>query len=178
MSGDTSITVAGNLTADPELRFTTAGTAVANFTIASTPRAFDNEHNEWVDGETQFLPAHIWRGAAENAAGSLAKGMRVIATGELKSRSYETRTGEKRTVLELEVEEIGPSLRYAAAAVHGSSRAAADAAEEERRSEEIHPVDHFSLSARGYTDDDLWFGMDANPAGRISTRPQDPEPAN
>lgn len=114
MSGDTSITVAGNLTADPELRFTTAGTAVVNFTIASTPRAFDNEHNEWVDGETQFLPAHIWRGAAENAAGSLAKGMRVIATGELKSRSYETRTGEKRTVLELEVEEIGPSLRYAA----------------------------------------------------------------
>ncbi|WP_427019481.1 single-stranded DNA-binding protein (plasmid) [Pseudarthrobacter sp. P1] len=177
MSMDTSITVTGNLTADPELRFTTAGTAVVNFTIASTPKAFDNERNAWVDGETLFLRAHLWRGAAENAAGSLTKGMRVIATGELKSRSYETKTGEKRTVLELEVEEIGPSLRYAAAAVHSSSRAAADAAEEERHSEEIHPVDHFSISARGYTGDDLWFGMDANPAGRISTRSQDPEPA-
>jgi single-strand DNA-binding protein len=117
MSGETVITVIGNLTGDPELRFTPSGSAVTNFTIASTPRTFDRQTNEWKDGETLFLRAAIWREAAEYVAHSLQKGMRVIATGKLKSRSYETKEGEKRTVIELEVEEIGPSLRYAEARV-------------------------------------------------------------
>ena len=113
MAGETTITVIGNLTSDPELRFTPSGSAVANFTIASTPRTFDRQSNEWKDGETLFLRASVWREAAENVAESLTKGMRVIVTGRLKSRSYETKEGEKRTVIELEVDEIGPSLRYA-----------------------------------------------------------------
>lgn len=113
MAGETTITVIGNLTNDPELRFTPSGSAVANFTIASTPRTFDRQSNEWKDGETLFLRAAVWREAAENVAESLTKGMRVIVTGRLKSRSYETKEGEKRTVIELEVDEIGPSLRYA-----------------------------------------------------------------
>jgi len=113
MTGETTITVIGNLTSDPELRFTPSGSAVANFTIASTPRTFDRQSNEWKDGETLFLRASVWRDAAENVAESLTKGMRVIVTGRLKSRSYETKEGEKRTVIELEVDEIGPSLRYA-----------------------------------------------------------------
>ncbi|HWL01447.1 MAG TPA: single-stranded DNA-binding protein [Microbacteriaceae bacterium] len=114
---DTIITVVGNLTADPELRYTQSGLAVANFTIASTPRTFDRAANEWKDGEALFLRASCWREFAEHVAGSLTKGSRVIATGKLKSRSYETREGEKRTSMELEVDEIGPSLRYATAAV-------------------------------------------------------------
>jgi len=114
---DTIITVVGNLTADPELRYTQSGLAVANFTIASTPRTFDRQTNEWKDGEALFLRASCWREFAEHVAGSLTKGSRVIATGKLKSRSYETREGEKRTSMELEVDEIGPSLRYATAAV-------------------------------------------------------------
>ncbi|HWK19331.1 MAG TPA: single-stranded DNA-binding protein [Microbacteriaceae bacterium] len=114
---DTIITVVGNLTADPELRYTQSGLAVANFTIASTPRTFDRASNEWKDGEALFLRASCWREFAEHVAGSLTKGSRVIATGKLKSRSYETREGEKRTSIELEVDEIGPSLRYATAAV-------------------------------------------------------------
>jgi len=114
---DTIITVVGNLTADPELRYTQSGLAVANFTIASTPRTFDRASNEWKDGEALFLRASCWREFAEHVAGSLTKGSRVIATGKLKSRSYETREGEKRTSMELEVDEIGPSLRYATAAV-------------------------------------------------------------
>ena len=113
MAGETTITVIGNLTSDPELRFTPSGSAVANFTIASTPRTFDRQSNEWKDGETLFLRASVWREAAENVAESLTKGMRVIVTGRLKSRSYETKEGEKRTVIELEVDEVGPSLRYA-----------------------------------------------------------------
>ncbi len=113
MAGETTITVIGNLTTDPELRFTPSGSAVANFTVASTPRTFDRQSNEWKDGETLFLRASVWREAAENVAESLTKGMRVIVSGRLKSRSYETKEGEKRTVVELEVEEIGPSLRYA-----------------------------------------------------------------
>ena len=115
MSGETVITVIGNLTADPELRFTPSGSAVANFTLASTPRVYKN--GEWEDGETLFLRAAIWREAAENVAATLAKGMRVIVTGKLKSRNYETKEGEKRTVIELEVDEIGPSLKYAQAKV-------------------------------------------------------------
>ena len=122
MAGETQITVIGNLTNDPELRFTPSGSAVANFTIASTPRTFDAKSNEWKDGETLFLRAAIWREAAENVAESLTKGMRVIVSGRLKSRSYETKEGEKRTVIELEVDEIGPSLRYANAKVNRTQR--------------------------------------------------------
>jgi len=117
MAGETIITVVGNLTADPELRFTPNGAAVANFTIASTPRTFDKASNEWKDGETLFLRSSIWREAAENVAESLTKGTRVVAQGRLKARSYETKEGEKRTSYELDVDEIGPSLRYATAKV-------------------------------------------------------------
>ncbi|WP_067852647.1 single-stranded DNA-binding protein [Nocardia shimofusensis] len=122
MAGDTVITVIGNLTADPELRFTPAGAAVANFTVASTPRVFDRNTNEWKDGEALFLRCNIWREAAENVAESLTRGARVIVSGRLKQRSYETREGEKRTVVELEVDEVGPSLRYATAKVNKAGR--------------------------------------------------------
>jgi single-strand DNA-binding protein len=122
MAGETTITVIGNLTNDPELRFTPSGSAVANFTIASTPRTFDRQSNEWKDGETLFLRAGAWREMAENVAESLTKGMRVIVSGRLKSRNYETKEGEKRTVMELEVDEIGPSLRYAVAKVAKANR--------------------------------------------------------
>ncbi|MBF6213562.1 single-stranded DNA-binding protein [Nocardia puris] len=122
MAGDTVITVIGNLTADPELRFTPAGQAVANFTVASTPRVFDRNTNEWKDGEALFLRCNIWREAAENVAESLTRGSRVIVQGRLKQRSYETREGEKRTVVELEVDEVGPSLRYATAKVNKAGR--------------------------------------------------------
>lgn len=122
MAGETVITVIGNLTADPELRFTPAGAAVANFTIASTPRTFDRQSNEWKDGEALFLRASVWKEAAENVAETLTKGMRVIAQGRLRSRSYETKEGERRTVMELEVDEIGPSLKYASAKVTRTAR--------------------------------------------------------
>jgi single-strand DNA-binding protein len=122
MAGETVITVVGNLTADPELRYTQNGLAVANFTIASTPRNFDRASNEFKDGETLFLRASVWREFAEQVAGSLTKGSRVIATGRLKQRSYETKEGEKRTSIELEVDEVGPSLRYATAQVTRTSR--------------------------------------------------------
>jgi len=117
MAGETPITLIGNLTADPELRFTPSGAAVANFTVASTPRTFDRQTNEWRDGDAMFLSCAVWRQAAENVAESLQKGMRVIVSGRLKSRSYETREGEKRTVFEVDVDEIGPALRYATAKV-------------------------------------------------------------
>ncbi|MGF3056487.1 single-stranded DNA-binding protein [Microbacterium sp. YY-01] len=117
MAGETVITVVGNLTADPELRYTQNGLPVANFTIASTPRNFDRASGEWKDGEALFLRASVWREFAEHVAGSLTKGMRVIAQGRLRQRSYETREGEKRTSIELEIDEIGPSLRYATAQV-------------------------------------------------------------
>jgi len=126
MAGETIITVVGNLTADPELRYTQNGLPVANFTIASTPRNFDRAANEWKDGEALFLRASVWREFAEHVAGSLTKGSRVIATGRLKQRSYETKEGEKRTSIELEVDEIGPSLRYATAQV---TRAASSGAQ-------------------------------------------------
>ncbi|MDH6279492.1 single-stranded DNA-binding protein [Prescottella agglutinans] len=122
MAGDTTLTIIGNLTADPELRFTPAGAAVANFTVAATPRTFDRQSNEWKDGDALFMRCSIWREAAENVAESLTKGMRVIVSGRLKQRSYETREGEKRTVIELEVDEIGPSLRYATAKVSRVSK--------------------------------------------------------
>ncbi len=122
MAGDTTITVVGNLTADPELRFTPSGAAVANFTVASTPRIYDRQTGEWKDGEALFLRCNIWREAAENVTESLTRGARVIVTGRLKQRSFETREGEKRTVVEVEVDEIGPSLRYATAKVNKVSR--------------------------------------------------------
>ncbi|MET0692487.1 MAG: single-stranded DNA-binding protein [Propionibacteriaceae bacterium] len=121
MAGETTITLVGNLTADPELRFTPSGAAVANFTVASTPRTFDRQTNEWKDGDAMFLNCAVWRQAAENVAESLQKGMRVIVQGRLKSRSYETREGERRTVFEIDVDEIGPALKYATAKVTRSS---------------------------------------------------------
>jgi len=117
MAGETIITVIGNLTGDPELRFTPSGAAVANFTVASTPRTFDKTSNEFKDGDTLFMKCSIWREAAENVAESLTKGTRVIASGRLVQRSYETTAGEKRTVVELQVEEVGPSLKFASAKV-------------------------------------------------------------
>ena len=122
MAGETPITVVGNLTSDPELRFTPSGAAVANFTVASTPRQFDRQTNEWKDQETLFLNCSVWRQAAENAAESLQRGMRVIVQGRLKARSYETREGEKRTVFEIDVEEVGPSLKMATAKVTKTTR--------------------------------------------------------
>ena len=121
MAGETIITVVGNLTADPELRYTQGGLAVANFTIASTPRTFDRQANDWKDGDPLFLRASCWREFAEHVAGSLTKGSRVIATGRLKQRNYDDRDGNKRTAIELEVDEIGPSLRYATAQVTRAS---------------------------------------------------------
>lgn len=120
--GDTPITVVGNLTADPELRFTPSGAAVANFTVASTPRQFDRQTNEWKDAETLFMRCSIWREAAENAAESLTRGTRVVVTGRLVSRSWETPEGEKRTVMEMQADEIGPSLKYATAKVTKAQR--------------------------------------------------------
>jgi len=115
MAGETTITLVGNLTADPDLRFTPSGAAVANFTVASTPRTFDRASQEWKDGEAMFINCAAWRNLAENVAESLQKGSRVIVTGRLRSRSYEGREGDRRTVFEIEVDEIGPSLRYATA---------------------------------------------------------------
>jgi single-strand DNA-binding protein len=122
MAGDTQITVVGNLVDDPELRFTPSGAAVANFRIASTPRTFDRQANEWKDGEALFLSCSVWRQAAENVAESLQKGMRVVVQGNLRSRQYETREGEKRTVFEIQVDEVGPSLKYATAKVTRTQR--------------------------------------------------------
>lgn len=131
MAGDTIITVVGNLTGDPELRFTPSGAAVANFTIANTPRTFDRQSNEWKDSDTLFMRCSIWREAAENVAESLTKGTRVIAQGRLVQRSYETREGEKRTVVELQVEEIGPSLKNASAAVTRAQRSSGTAPQQQ-----------------------------------------------
>ncbi|MBO0847345.1 MAG: single-stranded DNA-binding protein [Nocardioides sp.] len=125
MAGDTQITIVGNLVDDPELRFTPSGAAVANFRIASTPRTYDRQTNEWKDGEALFLSCSVWRQAAENVAESLQKGMRVIVQGNLRSRQYETREGEKRTVFEIQVDEVGPSLRYATAKVTRTQRSGA-----------------------------------------------------
>lgn len=122
MAGETTLTVIGNLTNDPELRFVPSGAPVANFTIASTPRTFDRNSNEWKDGDTLFLRASIWKEVAENVVESLTKGMRVIASGRLKSRSYDTKEGEKRTVIEFEIDEIGPSLKSATAKVNRTQR--------------------------------------------------------
>jgi single-strand DNA-binding protein len=122
VAGETVITVVGNLTADPELRFTPSGAAVASFTVASTPRTLDRATNEWKDGDALFLRCSIWRQAAENVAETLTRGTRVIVQGRLRQRSYETREGEKRTVVEMEVDEVGPSLRYATAKINRTQR--------------------------------------------------------
>ena len=127
MTGETVITVVGNLTADPELRFTASGAAVANFTVASTPRTFNRTSGEWEDGQPLFLRCGLWRQPAENVAESLLKGARVILTGRLRQRSFETKDGEKRTVIELEVDEVGPSLRYATATVAKATRSVGQA---------------------------------------------------
>lgn len=122
MAGETQITVVGNITADPELRFTANGAAVANFTIASTPKKFDKQANDFKDGETLFLRCSAWREMAENVAESLSRGTRVVAQGNLVARSFQTKEGENRTVMELDVQEVGPSLRYASAAVTKNER--------------------------------------------------------
>ncbi len=122
MAGDTTITIVGNLVDDPELRFTASGVAVANFRVASTPRAFDKQSNEWKDGESLFLSCSVWRQYAENVAESLTKGTRVIVSGRLKQRSYETNNGEKRTVFEIDVEDVGPALRSATAKISKVNR--------------------------------------------------------
>ncbi|MFF2300715.1 single-stranded DNA-binding protein [Arthrobacter sp. NPDC058127] len=158
MAGETTITVIGNLTNDPELRFTPSGSAVANFTIASTPRTFDRQSNEWKDGETLFLRASVWREAAENVAESLTKGTRVIVSGRLKSRSYETKEGEKRTVIELEVDEIGPSLRYANAKVNRTQRAGQAAGGYANQGAPAQP-------GQSYPQDDPWATQPAGDAG-------------
>ena len=122
MAGETVITIVGNLTADPELRFTPSGAAVANFTVASTPRTFNRQTSQWEDGEALFLRCAVWREAAENVAESLTRGARVVAQGRLKQRSFETKEGERRTVVEMDVDEIGPSLRYATAQLRKTTR--------------------------------------------------------
>ncbi|HYB39747.1 MAG TPA: single-stranded DNA-binding protein [Mycobacterium sp.] len=156
MAGDTTITVVGNLTADPELRFTPSGAAVANFTVASTPRIYDRQSGEWKDGEALFLRCNIWREAAENVAESLTRGSRVIVTGRLKQRSFETRDGEKRTVVEVEVDEIGPSLRYATAKVNKASRSGGGAGGFGTGSRAA------SAQASGATTDDPWGSAPAS----------------
>jgi single-strand DNA-binding protein len=145
MAGETIITVVGNLTADPELRYTQNGVAVANFTIASTPRNFDRASGEWKDGEALFMRASVWREFAEHVASSLTKGARVVATGRLRQRSYETKEGEKRTSIELEIDEVGPSLRYATAQVQRQSSGSKGAVE-----------DSWSAPAAGGATQDPW----------------------
>ena len=191
MSGETTITVTGNLTADPELRttpvsrgsVTSGGTPVANFTIASTPRTYDQVSNSWKDGETLFLRATVWRDMAEHAAASLSKGSRVVATGVLKPRSYETKTGETRTVVELEVEEIGVSLKFGP--VTGKSTrtdAPSEAIRPDANTQALTaPVAQNTtgsgngpaVNADGFAEDDPWFGKDANPAA-WATEPVEP----
>ena len=127
MSGETILTLSGNLTGDPELRYTPAGAAVANFTVASTPRTYDKNANEWKDGDTLFMRCSVWRDAAENVANSLHRGTAVIVSGRLKSRSYETKEGEKRTVIELDVDDIGASLRRASVTVQKTDRSSGQA---------------------------------------------------
>src|ERR1700761_2530459 len=160
MAGETTITIVGNLTDDPELRFTPSGAAVAKFRIASTPRTLDRQTNEWKDGEPLFLACNIWRDAAEHVAESLQRGARVIVQGRLRQRSYETREGEKRTVYELEVDEIGPSLRYATAKVMKMTR-------------QTEPGRGTATAPRGGTDDDP-FSTPATATAGLSTFSDEP----
>jgi single-strand DNA-binding protein len=183
MNGETSTTIIGNLTADPRLH-TVGGVPVANFTIASTPRFFGAQAGEWKDGETLFLRATAWRGLAENAAASLTKGSRVVATGRLKPRTYETKTGEKRTVIELEIDEIGLSLRHAAAPREPAPRddapdatVTAEADTEPEPQSEDRRTRQFTLSPRLYANEDVWFGTQANPTGHVDLPDPPEEPA-
>jgi single-strand DNA-binding protein len=161
MAGETTITLVGNLTADPELRFTPSGAAVANFTVASTPRTFDRQTNEWRDGDAMFLNCAVWRQAAENVAESLQKGMRVIVQGRLRSRSYETRDGERRTVFEIDVDEIGPALRYATAKVT-------------RNASGSYQGGSGSRPAASGSGDDPWASGTPSTAGARSSQGSDP----
>ncbi|WP_404436636.1 single-stranded DNA-binding protein [Microbacterium aerolatum] len=157
MAGETVITVVGNLTADPELRYTQNGLPVANFTIASTPRTFDRQANEWKDGEALFLRASVWREFAEHVAGSLTKGMRVIAQGRLRQRSYQDREGNNRTAIELEVDEIGPSLRYATAQVTRAASGGAGGGGGQRPAQQQQQVSEEPWSTPGSsTSADAW----------------------
>jgi single-strand DNA-binding protein len=162
VAGDTTITVVGNLTADPELRFTPSGAAVANFTVASTPRIYDRQSGEWKDGDALFLRCNIWREAAENVAESLTRGARVIVTGRLKQRSFETREGEKRTVVEVEVDEIGPSLRYATAKVNKASRSGGGGGFGGGAGSRPAPAQTSSAPASGAPADDPWGSAPAS----------------
>jgi len=164
MAGETVITVIGNLTEDPELRYTPSGAAVAKFRVASTPRTFDRASGEWRDGEAMFLSCNAWRNLAENVAETLSRGSRIIVQGRLRQRNYETREGEKRTVFELEVDEIGPSLRYATAKVQKVSRGAGGAG------------GGGSRSGGGAPSDDPWATASPAPAGRSGGGGFDDEP--
>jgi single-strand DNA-binding protein len=154
MAGETTITIIGNLTNDPELRFTPSGAAVANFTVASTPRAFDRQSNGWKDGDTLFMRCSVWRDAAENVAESLARGSRVIVTGRLQANTYQTKEGEKRTTMQLVVDEVGPSLRYATAKVNRTQRPGGG-----------------SSGPTSPADDDPWSAPPSSPGGTYETDP-------
>ena len=169
MAGETVITVVGNLVDDPELRFTPSGAAVANFRIASTPRNFDRQTNEWVDGEGLFLSCAVWRQAAENVAESLVRGSRVIVSGRLKARSYETREGEKRTVFEIDVDEIGPALRYATAKVSRTSSGGGGGGGAARQPSNAGSGSSSSSGGGGFGDDPWASG---NSGGGGGNRPQ------
>jgi len=159
MAGETVITIIGNLTADPELRWTPSGSAVANFTVAATPRNFDKQSNEWKDGETLFMRCSVWRDMAENVGESLQRGSRVIVSGRLRSRSYEAKDGEKRTVVEMEVDEVGPSLRYATTKVNKTTRTGG--ATGGHGGSQERP----GTSGQGPQDDDPW-ATDPMPSGK------------
>ena len=157
MAGETTLTVIGNLTSDPELRYTSNGLAVANFTIASTPRTYDKASSEWKDGDALFLRASVWREFAEHVAGSLTKGARVIASGRLVQRSYETKEGEKRSSMELEIDEIGPSLKYATAAVtRASSGNGQPRQSQQQASDTPWPATQQATPAPTATGGDVW----------------------
>lgn len=163
MAGETQIVIVGNLTADPELRFTPAGHGVSNFTVAATPRTFDKQTNEWRDGDALFMRCNIWRQPAENVVETLTKGMRVIVTGRLRQRSFETREGEKRTVVELEVDEVGPSLKFATAKVNKATRASEGGGQS-------------SQWRNSGGEDDPWGDAPAAPASRQQRPSDDDEP--
>lgn len=170
MAGETTITVVGNLTADPELRFTQSGAAVASFTVASTPRTFDKGSGEWKDGEALFLRCNVWRQVAENVAESLARGSRVLVSGRLRQRSFETKEGEKRTVIELDVDEIGPSLRYATAKVNRVSR---EGGQQAQQSQGWGQQQRQQPQQGGYGPaDDPWGNPGPPPPQQPSQRPQ------
>lgn len=156
MAGETLITVVGNLVDDPELRFTPSGAAVSNFRIASTPRTFDRQSNDWKDGDPLFLSCSAWQQMAENVAESLTKGMRVVVYGRLKQRSYETREGEKRTVFELDVEEVGPSLKFATAKVSRTTRQAGGSGGSAAQQRPSGDQDPWASSASQNASDDPW----------------------